>query len=141
MLDARFDIDDLFVNSKYRDELGLTDCEAIEDRTRFAIEAADDVRIEVIDIDDIVCQYVTAGDETVLFVPHYADIEKLPAEYRTADTVIMDYVSEHAELLRCERLIYTGQQNSRWEKHREELSEICETLTPLLNESCLLQIK
>ena len=140
MLDAHFDIDDIFVNSKYRDELGLTDCEAIEDSTRFAIEARGGT-IEVIDVDDIVYQYVTAGDETILFVPHYADIEKLPEEYRTADTVIMDYVSEHAELLRCGRLIYTGQQNSRWEKHRGELRDICETLTPLLNGSCILQIK
>ena len=99
------------------------------------------VQLSVMDFENVVYQYLTAGEQSVLFVSHGADIENLPSEYRTADVIIMDFVCDHAELLQCDELIYTGQQNKRWEKNHDSLFEICNQLTPLKNETYLLNLQ
>ena len=141
MIDAHFSIDTLYVNEKYRDEIGVSDGTDIANNSAFTLELDGSSRLTVLNIDDIVYQYLTVGDYSVLFVPHYGDIEKLPEKYRTADFVIMDFVSTHAELLSCTDLIYTGQQNSRWEKNYNSLLGICNNLTALKNETYILKLK
>ena len=107
----------------------------------FTIEMDYNMQLRIINIENVVYQYLTVGNHSVLFISHGGNIENLPAEYRTADTIIMDYVCDHAELLQCDELIYTGQQNKRWEKNYDSLSEICKKLRPLKNESYCLKLK
>ena len=48
---------------------------------------------------------------------------------------------DNEELLQCDELIYTGQQNKRWEKNYSSLLEICNQLSPLKNETRVLTLK
>ncbi len=141
MIDEYFAIDNVYVNEKYREEIGIADGEDIHNNSMFTLEIKDDIRLEVINADHVVYQYLTAGEHTVLFIAHGGDIENLPAEYRKANTIIMDYVCDNAELLQCDELIYTGQQNKRWEKNYSSLLEICNQLSPLKNETRVLTLK
>ena len=141
MLDTYFDINNIFINEKYRDEIGVADGEDITNNSIFTLEIDENVQLSVMDFENVVYQYLTAGEQSVLFVSHGADIENLPSEYRTADIIIMDFVCDHAELLQCDELIYTGQQNKRWEKNHDSLFEICNQLTPLKNETYLLNLQ
>lgn len=53
----------------------------------------------------------------------------------------MDYVSYHAELLSCHTLIYTGQQNKRYDKNAELLGEISDKLILLKNKTYIFKIQ
>ena len=141
MLDTHFDIDSIYVNEKYREEIGIADGKDIKNNSMFTIEMDYNMQLRIINIENVVYQYLTVGNHSALFISHGGNIENLPAEYRTADTIIMDYVCDHAEMLQCDELIYTGQQNKRWEKNYDSLSEICKKLRPLKNESYCLKLK
>ena len=135
MLSEHFELRNTLVNRNYADEIALDADFELPENSRISYKLNSDTVDEIINIDGIVYQYLTAGERTLLFVPHYGDIEKLPGEYRTADYIIMDYVSYHAELLSCRTLIYTGQQNSRYRKNEELLRGICKELILLRNET------
>ena len=52
----------------------------------------------------------------------------------------MDYVSYNAELLSCRTLIYTGQQNKRYDKYAQLLEAISDEVVLLKNETYVFKI-
>lgn len=123
MLREHLTISNLLLNGR-SDE--TADCYRLEKNETLTLRLNADTLDRVMNISGITFQYLTIGDRSLLFVPHYGDISKLPEEYRTADVVVMDYVSYHAELLDCQRLIYTGQLNKRYRKYADLLREIAD---------------
>ena len=141
MLEEHFDLKNTIVNQKYADEISEDADFELSENSRISFVLNSGTVDEVMNIDGIVYQYLTIESRTLLFVPHYGDIEKLPVKYRTADYIIMDYVSYHAELLSCHTLIYTGQQNKRYDKNAELLGEISDKLILLKNKTYIFKIQ
>ena len=140
MLEEHFELKNTFVNEKFSAEIPEEADFELPSDSRLSIRLNSDTVDELINIDDILYQYVKSGKHTLLFVPHYGDIEKLPEEYRTAEYVIMDYVSYNAELLSCRTLIYTGQQNKWYDKYAQLLEAISDEVVLLKNETYVFKI-
>lgn len=138
ILDKYFEINNVFINEKFLDEIGANGT-AIENKTEFCIILNSDTKNSVINVGNITYQYLHISNKTILFVPRYGDIKKLPKEYRAADYIISDGVPYNADLLNCDKLIYTGKLNDRFENNFELLSEISEEITVLNND--ILNIK
>ena len=138
MIAEHFSVEQLFVNESCVDEIGVTDYSPIRNNRRFSLRLNSDTVLEVIDCDNIVYQYLRADEKTMLFVPHRGDIKKLPEEYRTADTILLNFVPDNADLLRCDELIYTGLRNKRLEKYRGVLENGCERFQVLSDKSLVI---
>ena len=140
MLREHFDLKYIVANQKFAEEIPEDADLEMPSGSKITLVLNSDTSDEVMNIDGILYQYLTVGDTTLLFVPHYGDIEKLPAQYRTADYIVMDFVSYHAELLNCKTLIYTGRQNKRYAKYRELLGSISDNFIPLKKQSICLKM-
>lgn len=140
MLKEEFEITNLFINEKFYAEIGSKGI-SIQNNTTFSAMLNTDTEDRIINVGNLTYQYLYINDETVLFVPHYGDIKKLPEEYRTADYIIADGVPYNAELLSCDKLIYTGRKNERFENNYETLSDISNEITVLSNDTLKIKTK
>lgn len=140
LLEEQFDLQNIVIHEDYSNQIPLDADFCMPNNSRVSLQLNSDTLDEVIHINHIMYQYLTIGNTTLLFVPHYGDISQLPEIYRTADYVIMDYVSYHAEALQCHVLLYTGQQNERYQKNAGLLRKISDEIHLLSNESYTLKI-
>ncbi len=68
----------------------------------------DKVQVELLPVDSVVYEYITAGDTQILILPEYADCEQLDSIYRTPDIIITHGVVDNMGLLSCDTLIVSG---------------------------------
>lgn len=135
-----FHIHQSLVNGAYVNTVSVTDAYRIADGTTFSLRLNSVTTEEVFCTGEVVYQYLTINGKTVLFMPHGGDGEMLPEAYRTADIIIMDFVCQHPEKLRCRELIYTGTANSRLQNHLGVLQGIADEITLLTNGEKIITI-
>ena len=135
-----FHIHQSLVNGAFVNTVPVTDAYPIADGSAFSLRLNSVTTEEVLCCEEVVYQYLTISGKTVLFMPHGGDGERLPEEYRTADIIIMDFVCQHPEKLRCRELIYTGTANSRLRNHLGVLHEIAAEVTLLTNGEKIITI-
>lgn len=126
-----FQIEQPLVNRAFADKIPAENACLIDDNTAVSLRLNSVTTEELLCVNEVVYQYLHANGKTVLYIPHGGDAEKLPAQYRTADWIIMDHVCRHPELLDCHELIYTGLNNSRLQQHLAVLEEIADEVTLL----------
>lgn len=122
-------------------ELSLSGCTCPADHSETVYALDDHIQDRIIMENNILYQYLTVDETTILFLPHNADVKKLPETYRTADVIIMDFYSSNAELLCCGTLIYTGPENQRYQKNHDTLEAISEEIIPVYKDSFRLTIQ
>lgn len=108
-------------------------------QTTFSAKLSPRVDDRIIAASDFSCQYITTENTTVLFLTTGSDIEKLPEKYQTAKYIIMPSVPKNWELLSCERLFFTGS-NESFENHSDELGTIAGQVTEIINNSVKVKI-
>ncbi len=111
----------------------------IQENTIQTVKLNSEAKVTLIDIKGIVYQYLQTEKSTVLFVPVNSNIKYLPAEYRTADCIVMDGIAKNYDLLNCDRLIYTGSVNSYYKERLLEIKELYPELTILKNKKFTLE--
>lgn len=135
-----FQIHQFLVNGAYVNEVPLRNAYPIADGTVFSLRLNSVTTEEVLCTGEVVYQYLTINGKTVLFMPHGGDGERLPEAYRTADIIIMDFVCQHPEQLKCRELIYTGTANNRLRNHMGVLQGIADEVTLLTNGEKIITI-
>lgn len=132
-----FEIADTYFCGKSFDSVDIPEeinYEVLPKNCTVEIELGDSTADTVVIRSNICYQYLRLGEKSVLLVPRFANIEKLPEEYRRADVIVLESVAKNIELLRCDTVIYTGSQSDKFKNSRDKIEAVSNNVITLKNE-------
>ncbi len=89
------------------------------------IELWDDVKIELLNIDDKLWQYIECSDNKILIAPNNGDFSNIDAQYLDIDYLVINQAPQNIDLVECSTVIISSSRNGI-EEIEKEISDFIE---------------
>ncbi len=93
----------------------------------FSISVNPLTTIDVINVNSVTYQYISANGTSILFAPSRADISKLPEKFRSCDYLLIDSAVKNISLIYCDEVIFSGSRENL-AKNYNSIKEITDTI-------------